>query len=124
MRSSWRRKSPFSCFQEETFTHAGNDFFKKLNTIIKCIREGRWTPPSKITEKEAKKIDENVRQFKIHQRELEGECAHWQYMMTLFGGKNDPEKLKIMQDQRQKALRALEKFNAQLMNNSKLKEVV
>ncbi len=108
----------FSLLCSNSFTQAGNDFFKKLNTIVKCIREGRWTRPVKLAEKELKKSTKIEQSYKIKQQELEGECAHWKYRADFFLEKNNPEQMRVAISEHKKALAQLTEFkNAQTHPN-------
>lgn len=64
-----------------SFSQAGNDFFKKLNTLKKCIREGKWTPP--IQPEKAKVKSEVSPQMKHEQRyrELFQDLEHWKGLL-------------------------------------------
>lgn len=100
----------FALLCSNSFTQAGNDFFKKLNTIKKCIREGRWTRPAKLVEKEAKKSITLEQSNKRREQELVGECAHWKYVSDLFQEKNKLDQVQMAKEQHQKALAILKNF--------------
>lgn len=66
-----------SLLNRNSFTFAGRDFHKKLNTIKKHMREGKWTPsPEKILERQAEQ-DLKIESLQREIRELEGAMSHW-----------------------------------------------
>lgn len=100
----------FALLSSETFTQAGKDFFKKLNTIRKCIREGRWSKPAKLLEQASKKANSAQQNQKAMQQELEGECAHWKHVAEIFKARNNPEQMRLAIAEHKKALENLERF--------------
>lgn len=101
----------FCMLDEGSFTQAGNDFVRKLNTIKKCLREGRWTTPSKFAEKAAEKISNVQQTNQIREQELEGECAHWKYIAGICQKKNKPEHVRLAMEQHEKAQVILRNFH-------------
>jgi hypothetical protein len=61
----------------KAFSQAGCDFFKKLNTLHKAIRAGRWQAPSLIQEsaqqQAAQEQQKHTVSLQTRQRELQGE---------------------------------------------------
>ncbi|MCW5589653.1 MAG: hypothetical protein KIT27_08340 [Legionellales bacterium] len=50
------------------FSNAGNDFIKKLNTVKKCIIQGKWTPPAMLRQqiKEAKQQENQTLELSLN----------------------------------------------------------
>ncbi len=73
---------------KNSFSNAHPDFHKKLNTIKKLIKEGRWTTPAAvIQEKEVfvkKTLDPIIREL----QEAELDYIHWESMLNLAIKKN------------------------------------
>ena len=55
---------------KKSFTQAENNFIKKLNTIIKQIRNGQWVTPVEMIQKEQKQRVEHLEKFKREQLEV------------------------------------------------------
>lgn len=76
-----------------SFANAHPDFHKKLNTIKKLIKEGRWTTPAAVIQEKAvfmrKAIDPIIREL----QEAELDYAHWQNMLDLAIKKNQPTEI-------------------------------
>jgi hypothetical protein len=65
----------FCLLDANRFTHAGNDFYRKFNTIKKIIREGRWHTPAGLVqsrEEQAKSEKDTIdKAFETAVRELQ-----------------------------------------------------
>ncbi|MCB1826950.1 MAG: hypothetical protein KDH94_00900 [Coxiellaceae bacterium] len=66
----------------QSFSQAGRDFRKKLNTIGKQIREDRWSVPVAVEEKTKQRERNKKIVIECELRELEGERAHLNRMLS------------------------------------------
>lgn len=101
----------------EAYTHAGFDFFKKLNTIQKAIRAGTWTLPVALTEKQQKSAQHPRAQLQQQWRELHGEYAHLQRLATLMQQKGESHVEQNLQQQVDRCCDRLRQVEAALSVN-------
>ena len=73
---------------KKSFTQAGSDFHKKLNTIRKTLREGKWAPPGGQMQKKADELQRSTQEARLRFRELQGECRHWEHLLVTAKEKN------------------------------------
>jgi hypothetical protein len=66
-----------------SFTHANRDFFKKLNTIKKMIKERGWQTPAAFIEKKQSEHKKTIDPLKRELNEIELDCAHWEKMVRM-----------------------------------------
>ncbi len=72
-----------------SFTQAGNDFLKKLNTVRKVIRDGRWTRPTMLAADKTKHAQKTREPVVMKLRELQGEQSHWQWLLDIAKERQD-----------------------------------
>jgi hypothetical protein len=79
----------------KSFTYAGSDFLKKLNTIIKIINEGRWTAPTmpkeveEVKEKESKTNDQFIREKQNAINQIAGEINFCEDVLKLHQARGE-----------------------------------
>src|SRR3990167_4111787 len=90
-----------------SFSYAGRDFAKKLNTIKKTIKERGWnTPVGMIEIKETQEKNE-IDQIRQEANEAELDCAHWQKMVAWAlekGNKSEAENFNAIRSEAKKKL--------------------
>lgn len=87
--SSKLQRSPDQIYQEieyvllckASFTYAGNDFTKKLNTIISVIKKGQWTVPAAAKADKVKHLDAKIDPLMVEKNDAESEISHWSRML-------------------------------------------
>jgi len=84
------REQVMDCLLDpHSFTQAGQDFFKKLNTIAKVIRSGQWTPP---TNRLLEKRHQEKKEFDKRSKELQHaiqDSLHWERLLNLPSTQED-----------------------------------
>lgn len=83
----------------KSYSKAGMDFFKKLNTIQKAIRQGRWTLPVAVTEKKEMIVTNERMKLQLQWRELKGECDQLQELIATMKVKQKEKIVKQLQQQ-------------------------
>lgn len=68
---------------DTSFTNANRDFFKKLNTIKKMIKERGWQTPAAFIKKKQLEHKKTIDPLKRELNEIELDCAHWEKMVCL-----------------------------------------
>lgn len=68
---------------DTSFTNANRDFFKKLNTIKKVIKDHRWQTPVSYIEKKESAHKKTIDPIKQELNEIELDCAHWEKMIRM-----------------------------------------
>ena len=66
----------------KSFTKAEQDFNKKLNTIRKVIREGKWSPPVLMQQKQQQQFNQLLAELEQQLRELNGDRRHLREMLS------------------------------------------
>ncbi len=66
----------------KSFSQAGRDFHHKLNTIAKCIRQGRWQPPPTRVLEQAKQEQQMEKQSQRDYQTLLNEQAHLAFLLA------------------------------------------
>lgn len=78
----------FTLLNKNHFAKSGNDFLKKLNTILKTIREGQWSTPIELEEKKQDRIKQRERKIKVQRDLLLSEFNHSKSMENEFKKQN------------------------------------
>lgn len=73
----------FTLLDAKSFTQAGDDFVKKLNTILKMIRSGRWITPRGLASKKEKQYQQEVDALQQQRLDYQLDCDQWIKMMEL-----------------------------------------
>ncbi len=100
----------FVILSNASFSNANRDFFKKLNTIKKVIKEARWNTPAGMIEQKESKIKRTIDPIKQALSEAELDCAHWHKMMRLSrekGQEDDANNFKNLLKQSQKKMESI-----------------
>ena len=71
----------------KAFSHAGQNFFKKLNTILKIIRDGRWTTPVSLQKEQEDQFNQESIDLQCQLRELQGDEKQLRWMQETLGKK-------------------------------------
>lgn len=111
----------FVILSKTAFTNANRDFFKKLNTIKKVIKEGRWNSPASMLEKKAVEHKKAVDPIKQELNEAELDCVHWQKMMHLSlekGQESDANNFKKLLQQTQEKIQSIKLKFFDVTNNN------
>jgi hypothetical protein len=66
----------------KSFTHAEGDFNKKLNTIGKVLREGKWSTPVLMQRAEQQRFNQVLAEMECQLRELNGDRRHLRAMLS------------------------------------------
>lgn len=66
-----------------SFTQANRDFFKKLNTIKKMIKERGWQTPAAFVEKKQSENKKTINPIKQELNEIELDCVHWEKLIRM-----------------------------------------
>jgi len=85
----------------QSFSQAGRDFFKKLNTIQKAIREGKWTTPAAQQQEKAQQAQKKYSALQQQLRERNGDHRYLQEMIKFSQKNNQPETQISLQKQMQ-----------------------
>lgn len=93
------------------FSHAGQDFFKKFNTLKKSMKDRKWTPPAetvlKLDKEKQKKINDIEYKVRMAQADIVG------YDRSLnYGG--DESYLEILRKNKIKKIEEIEKYQMEL----------
>lgn len=92
------------------FSNAGHDFNKKLNTIKKVIKEGRWNTPVGLTEKKIVDQKKIIDPISIELKDAEQDFLHWKGMVDFAmskGQKDQAQKFQSFLQNAQRKMKAL-----------------
>ncbi|MBB71502.1 MAG: hypothetical protein CMF50_03805 [Legionellales bacterium] len=98
----------------KSFSLAGNDFRRKLNTIRKTIRSGKWRPVTPDITKRVKRYEDALEETELELRFEQQERLHWQHKLTLIDRAKFPENYEVMSRQLLKAEARIEKLTEKL----------
>lgn len=90
-----------------SFSYAGRDFAKKLNTIKKTIKERGWSTPVGMIEIKETQEKNEIDQIRREANEAELDCAHWQKMVAWAlerGNKSEAENFNVILQEAKKKL--------------------
>lgn len=76
----------YALLNPKSSTGAGHDFMQKLNTILKTIRQGRWTRPAgfKTQAEQAEEIrQQQCKVLQSHLAEVALEREHWKRLLEI-----------------------------------------
>jgi hypothetical protein len=79
----FKRQICWTLLDPKSFSLAGNDFFKKLNTIQKIIRKGQWHFSLSALQHEQKQKNQALAPLERELREACAEHRHWQELKTM-----------------------------------------
>lgn len=80
---------------KRSFSHAGQDFHKKLNTIFKCIRQKQWTSPVELKSKKFKEESNQKKEIIFNWQHLHFDCQHWKRMLSTAQAKTKIDEKEI-----------------------------
>ena len=79
-----RKQEIIACMLDpKCFSKSEGNFEKKLNTIKKSIRNGRWNPPIDAKKKNIKSALQKENNLEIELRTINAEIEHWNKMKDL-----------------------------------------
>ena len=106
----------FELLNPEAFKKCHPSFLHKLNSIMKHIEIGKWTPAQYIAKNNTKKKNETEklrREFKHQINKLNGEILHAEKMCAYSQDKNLTD-LSVWQQEKEKAIKCKEKLFIEL----------
>lgn len=82
-------KLSYEILDKTSFVKCENQFFKKLNVILKLIKENKWTPPAKLYQAKIVEAEKAKTEFFYQKQQLISEISHWQRIKKLYADKSD-----------------------------------
>lgn len=110
----------FVILSNTAFSNASHDFYKKLNTIKKVIKEGRWNTPAGMIEKKQMEYKKTIDPIKRELNEAALDAAHWEKMISLAlekGQKNEASNFDQLKQQAQKKINDIKSKMFSSINN-------
>lgn len=92
------------------FSQAGQNFQKKLNTLLKMIRAGKWTKPAALILEQQEQTRQQEIQLKNEWSSLLGELRHWQGFLEQSKQRPDKNLQQFSETEINRAQRKIEEF--------------
>tara|TARA_Y100000815_G_C13345318_1_gene501823 strand:- start:330 stop:1331 length:1002 start_codon:yes stop_codon:yes gene_type:complete len=73
----------------DSFSRSEGIFYKKLNSILKVIKQGKWQPPAKQLLEQEKQKQTRLEQLERELSECVLEVVHWQKLKKMHENKGD-----------------------------------
>lgn len=97
----------YALISKENFSACGNDFVKKLNTILKLYREDRWTTPIGLAKQKEQVIQKAKNEFQVQLSLLESEINQLKEHLAFWKERADQKQINFYQSELDRVNQAL-----------------